>query len=90
MLSNNISFESATKEAKEAIIKKIKTFNSLGLIIIGDSLTDDAYEIGIDDLSTLLELFLEIPQHTYFFPEDISWIACLSLEGQLDFGGSNN
>ncbi|MBA1232900.1 hypothetical protein G7013_24945 [Pseudomonas viridiflava] len=89
-LPNSISFERATKEAKGTIIEKIKTSKPLNIIIIGDSLTEDAYHIGTDDLSILLELFSGIPQHTYFFPEDISWIVCLSLEGQLDFGEANN
>ncbi|KTB98561.1 hypothetical protein [Pseudomonas syringae] len=90
LLSNGITFESATKEARKTIIEKIKTLKPLALIAIGDSLTDDAYQIGIDDFSTLLELFCEMPQHTYFFPEDVSWIVCLSLQGQLDFGEANN
>ncbi|NIL17434.1 hypothetical protein AU074_06670 [Pseudomonas sp. ATCC PTA-122608] len=62
--------------------------NSLGVqrvIFLGDSAIEYAYSIAIADLRRALDIFAEFPQHTYIFPEQLHWIACLAFEGHIDY-----
>ncbi|NWD71224.1 hypothetical protein HX870_26860 [Pseudomonas gingeri] len=64
--------------------KSIKSTTEI--LFIGDSLTAFGYRIkSADILSVLAEIF-EIPQHNYIFPQNLSWAACLSMEGDIDIG----
>lgn len=61
---------------------------SLGIqkvIFLGDSAIEYAYSINIADIKRALEILAEIPQHTYIFPEELHWIACLAFEGYIDY-----
>lgn len=62
--------------------------NSLGVqrvIFLGNSAIEYAYSIAIADLRRALDIFAEFPQHTYIFPEQLHWIACLAFEGHIDY-----
>ncbi|MCU1752883.1 hypothetical protein [Pseudomonas sp. 6D_7.1_Bac1] len=68
------------------ISEKIKTLDVAEVIFIGDSATEDAYQVNVLDLEPALEILAEIPQHTYFFSTELSWIACITMEGHVDLG----
>jgi len=74
-------------KALSAIAQKA-TSSTSEILFIGDSLTHLGYKIKSTDISSVLAEILEIPQHNYIFPQDLSWIACLSIEGDIDMGDS--
>ena len=55
------------------------------IIILSDSVCDEAYCTNTEHLEKTLRIFSEIPQHTYITSKSLTWIACISFEGQLDF-----
>lgn len=55
------------------------------MIFLGDSAIEYAYSIAIAELRRALDIFAELPQHTYIFPEQLHWIACLAFEGHIDY-----
>lgn len=77
---NNIKKSEALNIISETLIQ-LKTKR---IIFLGDSAIDHAYYVGTTDIKSAIEIFSEIPQHTYILPEDVSWIACLSAEGYID------
>lgn len=84
-LHNSISHKTNEQSIK-LISEKIKPLNETEIIFIGDSLLEDAYQINTKNLERTLIILSEIPQHTYFFPDDLNWIGCISAEGDIDFG----
>lgn len=70
--------------ALESLATKIKLVSGGYINIVGDS-TDFAYSTNINNILLALQIFSTIPQHTYIVSEPISWIACISFEGHLDF-----
>ncbi|MDT3312180.1 hypothetical protein QZR14_12530 [Pseudomonas sp. rhizo66] len=90
-LPNSMNY--VKKEANQAFIdisKRITTLNASEIIFIGDSLTDKAYKISTANLECALAIFADIPQHTYFFSESLSFIGCISSEGEIDFSESSS
>jgi hypothetical protein len=85
LLQNCIS-DSTSKHSIKLISEKIISLNEIEVIFIGDSLLDDAYQINTKNLEHALNILSEIPQHTYFFSNSLSWIGCVSAEGYIDFG----
>lgn len=71
-------------EALNAIAEMLGQRRANRVFFLGDSAIDYAYSIDTIDIKSALELISEIPQHSYILPEDLSWIACLSLEGYID------
>lgn len=77
-------FGDGLNDGLEEIAKKLSNAPFGYVFCIGDSLTDCAYKFCAKDMSRVFSVFSEIPQHTYFFSEDISWISCLSMEGMYE------
>lgn len=71
-------------EALNLISKTLGRLKTKRVIFLGDSAIDHAYSVDATDTRSVIEIFSEIPQHTYILPEDLSWIACLSAEGYID------
>jgi hypothetical protein len=67
------------------LAQEIRKVADADLIFIGDSACDDAYSINPEHLIQTLKIFSELPQHTYIVSEAITWIACISFEGHVDF-----
>lgn len=67
------------------LAKEIKKVANDTIIIVGDSVCDDAYCINREQLEEALRVFSEIPQHTYIVQKQLNWIACISFEGDIDF-----
>ncbi|MFB3306692.1 hypothetical protein [Pseudomonas sp. AMR01] len=72
----------ASQGALESLTKKIIRVSGDCILVVGDS-TDNAYSTS--NVALALQIFSTIPQHTYIVSESISWIACISFEGDLDF-----
>lgn len=85
-LKNSINFGSESSEL--AILKmanEIKSITDENTIFVSDSACDEAYSISAENLEKALRIFSELPQHTYIVPKSLTWIACISFEGDLDF-----
>lgn len=64
-----------------------RTFQLSGYVIyVGDSATDFAVEGTLDSMRGALPEMLAIPQHHYFVDSQFAWCACLTMEGEMDFG----
>lgn len=74
------------KQSIKWISERIISLNEENVIFIGDSLLEDAYQINTKNLERSLIVFSDIPQHTYFFSNNLNWIGCISSEGDIDFG----
>ena len=66
------------------LAKEIQKLTGDNLIFIGDSACDEAYSISPAHIDKALSIFSEIPQHTYIVSKSLTWIACISFEGDLD------
>ncbi|MHC8372942.1 hypothetical protein ACYZT2_19770 [Pseudomonas sp. MDT1-85] len=84
-LKNSISYDKDEHSIK-LIAEKIKSLNEIEIIFIGDSLIDNAYQVNTENLERTLNVFSEVPQHTYFFSNSLNWIGCINAEGYIDFG----
>jgi hypothetical protein len=71
--------------ALNEISEKLNSLGVEGVIFLGDSAIGHAYSIAITNIRRALDIFAEFPQHTYIFPENLHWIACLSFEGHIDY-----
>ncbi|WP_369986703.1 hypothetical protein [Pseudomonas xanthosomatis] len=69
----------------EALLPYLKT-NQSKVLIIGDSLIEESYEIDQRYLELAIQILSEIPQHTYLLPVDLSWILCIKSDGGIDIG----
>ncbi|WP_426237642.1 hypothetical protein [Pseudomonas sp. TWP3-2] len=67
------------------ISNKIRDVNISEIIFLGDSLTESAYRTSTARLENILQIFSDIPQHTYFFSDSLSFIGCISSEGEINF-----
>lgn len=67
-----------------SLAKKITPASHDFIFIVGDSI-DNAYAINLKDLTFAIKIFSTIPQHTYITQKDLTWIACISFEGYVDF-----
>lgn len=85
-IPGSVHFENDGEANLKALSSLVKSTGAANVIFIGDSLTEIAYSINTKHIDAALKLFLEIPQHNYALPEDLSWIACMSMEGYMDFG----
>ena len=72
-------------EALAKISEALSHLNTKNVCFLGDSVIDHAYVVQIDDIREAIDIFSEIPQHTYVFPENLCWIACITFEGDLDY-----
>ncbi|WP_218170110.1 hypothetical protein [Pseudomonas costantinii] len=85
LLKGSIYFGMATSQATlKSLAEKIKSVSASHVFVVGDA-TDNAYSINVKDLFPALQIFSTIPQHTYITQENLSWIACISFEGDIDF-----
>lgn len=75
---------SSSQAALATLEHKIKAATQCNITFIGDS-TDRAYSIKVSNLLQSLQIFSRIPQHTYILQRQLNWIACISLEGDIDF-----
>lgn len=84
-LNNAKNFNNLIKnEALNTIADMLSKLRTNCVIFLGDSAIDHAYSVGTNDIKSTLEIIADIPQHSYIFPEDLSWVACISLEGYID------
>lgn len=60
--------------------------NDEKIIYIGDGVTDLVYILDLINLSKVLPIFLNIPQHHYILSVDCRWCICATFENDLDFG----
>ncbi|NNA68383.1 hypothetical protein [Pseudomonas gessardii] len=72
-------------EALAQISEALSHLTVKNVCFLGDSAIDHAYIVQIDDIREAIDIFSEIPQHTYVFPENLCWIACITFEGDLDY-----
>lgn len=85
-LDDSISFGSASSNlAISMLAEKISAVADGELVIIGDSACDNAYSLSVEHLDQALRVMSELPQHTYILQTSLTWIACISFEGHLDF-----
>ncbi|PSL90883.1 MULTISPECIES: hypothetical protein [unclassified Pseudomonas] len=84
-LQNSINFDSSTSINPLLLLtQEINKTNTEKMYFVGDSCSV-AYSVGRESLGEVLKVFSELPQHTYIVPEPMTWIACLSFEGYIDF-----
>ena len=86
VIPGSVHFENNREANLKALSALTESTRAANVILIGDSLTETAYSVNISHVGTTLTLFSEIPQHNYVLPEDLNWIACMSMEGYMDFG----
>lgn len=72
-------------EALTQISEGLSRLRVKNVCFLGDSAIDHAYIVKIGDTRKTIDVFSEIPQHTYIFPENLCWIACITFEGDLDY-----
>jgi hypothetical protein len=58
------------------------------VLYVGDSATDFALEGSVEAFRRALPELIAIPQHHYFIGPDFSWCMCLTMEGDMGFGGA--
>lgn len=86
ILEKSINFGLASSNlAISQLAEKIRKVTDDDLVFISDSACDDAYAIDSKHVCQALKIFSELPQHTYVVSKSLSWIACVSFEGDLDF-----
>lgn len=66
------------------LAKEIQKLTSENPIFIGDSACDEAYSASLIHIEKAIRVFSTIPQHTYIVSKSLTWIACMSFEGDLD------
>ena len=82
----DISFD-AVNFIKKLIEEKICSKDDV-IIYIGDSLTENGYELYLNDLLKIVPFLVnEIPQHHYFLSKDFKKIIYISFENEIEFGG---
>ncbi|WP_323151251.1 hypothetical protein [Pseudomonas glycinae] len=83
---NSMSYaRSEYDQAFRAISEKLKALRIPEIVFIGDALTESAYKTSTNDFETTMAIFAGIPQHTYFFSDNLSFIGCISSEGEINF-----
>ncbi|WP_191487520.1 hypothetical protein [Pseudomonas sp. FEN] len=87
-IENPLNFNEKNKDNAFSKIAQKSIESAREIIFIGDSLTHFGYKIKNTDISLALAEIFEIPQHSYIFPQDLSWIACFSMEGDINIGES--
>lgn len=81
----NISFD-AVNFINKLIEEKICSKDD-AIIYIGDSLTENGYELYLNDLLKIVPFLVnEIPQHHYFLSKDFKKIIYISFENEIEFG----
>ena len=81
----DISFD-AVNFIKKLIEEKICSKDD-AIIYIGDSLTENGYELYLNDLLKIVPFLVnEIPQHHYFLSKDFKKIIYISFENEIEFG----
>ncbi|MGX5797165.1 hypothetical protein ACWHY4_25930 [Pseudomonas sp. E2-15] len=84
-LTNSINFGlQASDLAISLLIEEINKVTNDNLYFVGDACSE-GYLVDHGDLSQVVKILSEFPQHTYIVPEPMTWIACLSFEGYIDF-----
>ena len=85
-LNNSMNFGGdLTDSPTSRLAKEIKKVADDTIIIVGDSVCDDAYCINIQQPEEALRVFSKIPRHTYILQRNPDWIACISFEVDIDF-----
>lgn len=81
----NISYDSI-HFIENLIDKKICSKDDV-IIYIGDSLTENGYELYLSDLLKIITFLVsEIPQHHYLLFKDFKKIIYISFEDEIEFG----
>ncbi len=57
------------------------------VLYVGDSATDFALAGTVEAFRRALPELVAIPQHHYVIGRDFSWCICLTMEGDMGFGG---
>lgn len=57
------------------------------VLYVGDSATDFVLEGSVEAFRRALPELVAIPQHHYFIGPDFSWCVCMTMEGDMGFGG---
>ncbi len=68
------------------ILRKTHTPDVTDLIVLGDGTMDIALQLPAGILRKHLLDVVELPQHTYIIPPDVSWCLTYTTEGYMDFG----
>jgi hypothetical protein len=84
-LTTSINFGlQASDLAISLLIEELNKVTNDNLYFVGD-VCSDGYLVDHRGLSQVVKILSEFPQHTYIVPEPMTWIACLSFEGYIDF-----
>ena len=84
-IKNSISYGLETSNlAISLLTEEINKKTKNKLYFVGDACSK-GYSIDHEKLSEAIKILSELPQHTYIVPEPMTWIACLSFEGHIDF-----
>lgn len=84
-LETSFNFGFASSDLSiSSLAKEIQKLTDENPIFIGDSACDEAYSINLIHIEKALRVFSEYPQHTYIVSKSLTWIACISFEGDLD------
>lgn len=84
-LKNSINFGRKISDlALSSLTEEINKVTNDKLYFVGDACSK-GYSVDHGDLSQAVKIISEFPQHTYIVPEPMTWIACLSFEGHIDF-----
>lgn len=87
-LKNTINFGHKTSDFSLSLLtEEINKVTNDKLHFVGDACSK-GYSIDHGDLSQAIKIISEFPQHTYIVPEPMTWIACLSFEGDIDFANT--
>ncbi|WP_040068337.1 hypothetical protein [Pseudomonas batumici] len=85
-MSDTTHFDTTSKQEAFSFITTKAIDTTKNVFLIGDSATNTIYKIKSLDLSLALKELDEIPQHSYVTPQNLDWIFCISMEGDIDFG----
>lgn len=84
-LKNGIDFKhEPSNSAISRLAGEIRKIDDGNVIFVGDSACNEAYSISLIHIDKALGIFSKTPQHTYIVSTSLTWIACISFEGDLD------
>ncbi|MCL1923961.1 MAG: hypothetical protein FWF50_00085 [Defluviitaleaceae bacterium] len=84
--SNNEDISKDTINFVKSLIEKGLCSKFEQLIYIGDNLTNNYYEIYVEDIIRVLPFILDTPQHHYFLFNEPIRLILVSFEDEIEFG----